>query len=135
MLILAFESSCDETSVAVVRDGQVLASVVSSQIQLHAEYGGVVPELASRDHVRHVLPLIRKLVGDSKVSVEDVMSVELHQCPAEQGLVEYEMSIIRDDGACYHSKFQGSGFDVEHKTVVLYNSRRDGVCEWLHLQM
>ncbi|MGZ8919944.1 MAG: tRNA (adenosine(37)-N6)-threonylcarbamoyltransferase complex transferase subunit TsaD, partial [Limisphaerales bacterium] len=48
MLLAAIESSCDETSVAIVRDGAILASVVSSQIKLHSEYGGVVPELATR---------------------------------------------------------------------------------------
>jgi N6-L-threonylcarbamoyladenine synthase len=57
MLLLALETSCDETSAAVVRDGAVLANVVASQIQLHAEYGGVVPELATREHLRNLLPV------------------------------------------------------------------------------
>ena len=56
MTLLAIETSCDETSVAVVRDGRVLASLVSSQIKLHAEYGGVVPELAAREHLRNLPP-------------------------------------------------------------------------------
>ena len=59
MTILAVETSCDETSVAVVRDGTILANVVSSQIKLHAEYGGVVPELATRAHLRNFLPVAR----------------------------------------------------------------------------
>ena len=59
-MLLALESSCDETSVAVIHDGRVLANVVSSQIKLHAEYGGVVPELATREHLRNLLPLARE---------------------------------------------------------------------------
>lgn len=60
MLILAIETSCDETSVAIVRDGLVLANVVSSQIKLHAEYGGVVPELATREHLKNLMPVARE---------------------------------------------------------------------------
>ena len=57
--ILAIESSCDETAAAVVRDGrEVLSSVISSQIPLHAMYGGVVPEIASRKHVESVDPVV-----------------------------------------------------------------------------
>ncbi|MFA6545727.1 MAG: tRNA (adenosine(37)-N6)-threonylcarbamoyltransferase complex transferase subunit TsaD [Limisphaerales bacterium] len=59
-MLLALESSCDETSVAVVHDGRVLANVVASQIKLHAEYGGVVPELATREHLRNLLPVARE---------------------------------------------------------------------------
>ncbi len=59
MTVLAFETSCDETSVAVVREGRVLSNVVSSQVRLHAEYGGVVPELAAREHLKNLLPVAR----------------------------------------------------------------------------
>jgi tRNA N6-adenosine threonylcarbamoyltransferase len=59
MTVLAVETSCDETSVAIVRKGRVLANSVSSQIRLHAEYGGVVPELAAREHLRNLPPVAR----------------------------------------------------------------------------
>ena len=59
-MLLALETSCDETSVAIICDGCVLANVVTSQIKLHAEYGGVVPELATREHLRNLLPLTRE---------------------------------------------------------------------------
>ena len=68
MNLLAFETSCDETSVAVVRDGRVLSSVVSSQIKLHAKYGGVVPELAAREHLRNLLPLARSALETAGAS-------------------------------------------------------------------
>ena len=60
-IILGIETSCDETGAAVVADGRrVLSSVVSSQVALHSPYGGVVPELASRKHIEHILPVVRQ---------------------------------------------------------------------------
>ena len=59
MKVLAFETSCDETSASVVVDGKVRSNIVSSQTQLHAEYGGVVPELAAREHLKNLLPVAR----------------------------------------------------------------------------
>jgi N6-L-threonylcarbamoyladenine synthase len=64
MLVLGIESSCDETAAAVVRsDGQVVSDVVSSQVALHAPFGGVVPELAARAHIENVVPVIEQAVG------------------------------------------------------------------------
>ena len=64
---MAVETSCDETSVAVLRDGCVLANPVSSQVKLHEEYGGVVPELASREHLRNLMPVARQALGQARV--------------------------------------------------------------------
>jgi N6-L-threonylcarbamoyladenine synthase len=63
MVIAGIETSCDETSVSIVRDGRILSSVVSSQIKLHSEYGGVVPELATREHLRNLLPVAREALA------------------------------------------------------------------------
>jgi len=76
-LILAIESSCDETAVAVVRGlrehpTEVLASVVASQIPLHREYGGVVPELASRNHSLHLRGLVEQALGDAGVGMHEI---------------------------------------------------------------
>lgn len=81
MTLLALETSCDETSAAVVRDGVVLSNVVSSQIKLHAEYGGVVPELAVREHLRNLLPLTRSALSDAGVSIEGLDAVAATQGP------------------------------------------------------
>lgn len=81
MILLAFESSCDETSVAVVRDGVVLATIVSSQIKMHAEYGGVVPELAAREHLRNLLPVARAALAEAGVTVAEVEAVAATQGP------------------------------------------------------
>jgi N6-L-threonylcarbamoyladenine synthase len=67
MPLLAIETSCDETSVAVVGNGRVFSSVVSSQITLHAEYGGVVPELAAREHLRNLLPVAKAALTEAGV--------------------------------------------------------------------
>lgn len=76
MKVLGIETSCDETGVAVFdTDAGLRAHALYSQIALHAEYGGVVPELASRDHVRKLLPLIRQTLSDSGMAVSDLDGV------------------------------------------------------------
>ncbi len=80
MLLLALETSCDETSAAVVRDGRVLSNVVSSQIKLHAEYGGVVPELATREHLKNLQP-----VTEAALRAAGVSAGELNALAATQG--------------------------------------------------
>lgn len=76
MRVLGIETSCDETGVAVYDSEQgLLAHALHSQVALHAEYGGVVPELASRDHVRKVLPLIRQLLGEADIAADSLDGV------------------------------------------------------------
>lgn len=72
MTVLGVETSCDETSVAVVREGRVLANVVSSQVQLHADYGGVVPELAARAHLKNLPPLARLALREAGVRIDEI---------------------------------------------------------------
>jgi N6-L-threonylcarbamoyladenine synthase len=81
MTLLAIETSCDETSAAVVRDGRILSNAVSSQIELHAEYGGVVPELAAREHLKNLLPIAKTALGDAKVSADQLDAVAATQGP------------------------------------------------------
>ena len=81
MTIAAIETSCDETSVAVVRDGAILANVVSSQVKLHSEYGGVVPELATREHLRNFLPVAREALAKANVTPYAIDAVAATQGP------------------------------------------------------
>jgi N6-L-threonylcarbamoyladenine synthase len=82
VLILGLESSCDETAAAVVRDGRfVLSNVIASQHDLHAEYGGVVPEIASRAHVERVLPVVRKAVAEAGLTLKDIEAVAVGHRP------------------------------------------------------
>src|SRR5882762_2206736 len=81
MTLLAIETSCDETSVAVARDGRVLSSLVSSQIELHAEYGGVVPELAAREHLRNLMPVTKTALEAAGVSSGQLDAIAATQGP------------------------------------------------------
>jgi N6-L-threonylcarbamoyladenine synthase len=81
MTVLGLETSCDETSVAVVRDGRILANEVASQIQLHSEYGGVVPELAAREHLKNLIPVARCAMSAAGVNAEKIDVVAATQGP------------------------------------------------------
>ncbi len=81
MTLLAIETSCDETSVAVIRGGRVLASLVASQIALHADYGGVVPELAAREHLRNLMPVARAALAKAKVSIGELEAIAATRGP------------------------------------------------------
>ena len=81
MIVLAIESSCDESSVAVVENGKVLTSLVSSQVALHSEYGGVVPELATRAHLQNLLPLARQALAAAHREPGDIAAVAATQGP------------------------------------------------------
>lgn len=82
MLILGIESSCDETAAAVVRDGrEILSSVISSQIELHRPYGGVVPELASREHLEKIEPIVDQAIRDARITLADIDAVAVTQGP------------------------------------------------------
>jgi len=81
-VILGIETSCDETAAAVVtEDGEIRSSVVASQADLHAQYGGVVPEVASRRHLELVIPVIREALGDAGVTLDDVKKIAVTQGP------------------------------------------------------
>jgi len=85
-LILGIESSCDETAAAVVRaGGEVLSNVVASQIALHTNYGGVVPELASREHLRNIVPVVRAAMASSGVEFGDLDAIAVTEGPGLAG--------------------------------------------------
>src|SRR5258708_33078409 len=84
--ILGIESSCDETAAAVVADGrEILSSVVASQIDVHRKYGGVVPELASREHLRQIVPAVRETMEQGKRRLEDLHAIAVTQRPGLVG--------------------------------------------------
>jgi N6-L-threonylcarbamoyladenine synthase len=81
-LILGIESSCDETAAAVVAGGKrILSSVVASQIDIHRKYGGVVPELASREHLRQIVPVVREAVEQAGVGLANVDAIAVTRGP------------------------------------------------------
>ena len=86
MIILGIESSCDETSAAVVKDGrQLLSNVIATQIDIHKMYGGVVPEIASRKHVEAVIPVIRQALEEAKVTKDDIDAIGVTYGPGLVG--------------------------------------------------
>ncbi len=85
-LILGIESSCDETAAAVVAGGRrVLSSIVSSQIDVHRKFGGVVPELASREHLRKIVPVVREALDQAHITLADLDAVAVTQGPGLTG--------------------------------------------------
>lgn len=88
MNILAVESSCDETAVAIVRDGrEVLADCIASQVALHREYGGVVPEIASRKHIEAIYALADQALAEAKLTREEIDAVAVTYAPGLIGAV------------------------------------------------
>ncbi len=84
--ILGIETSCDETAAGVVADGRTLLSnVISSQVDLHAKYGGVVPELASRQHVRDLIPILERAASDAGLGLEDMDAIAVTYGPGLAG--------------------------------------------------
>ncbi len=84
--ILGIESSCDETAAAIVRSGeQIISNVVASQIATHLPYGGVVPELASREHLRAIVPVVRQALADANQTYESVDAIAVTQGPGLAG--------------------------------------------------
>jgi N6-L-threonylcarbamoyladenine synthase len=95
-LILGIETSCDETAAAVVtQDGQVLSNVVSSQAELHARFGGVVPEVASRRHLELVVPVVREALAEADTKLEDLDAVAVTQGPGLVGALLVGLSAAK----------------------------------------
>ncbi|MFO7764996.1 MAG: tRNA (adenosine(37)-N6)-threonylcarbamoyltransferase complex transferase subunit TsaD [Pelovirga sp.] len=96
MLLLALESSCDETAAAVVRDGrEVLSNIISSQIDLHSIYGGVVPELASRRHLEVINPLVEEALQQAGVGAADLEGVAVTSGPGLTGALLVGVSFAK----------------------------------------
>src|SRR5918911_3001976 len=86
MLVLGIESSCDETAAAIVRDGrEMIASVISSQIEVHKRFGGVVPELASREHLDKIVPVVEEAFARANLKPQDVDGIAVTQGPGLVG--------------------------------------------------
>jgi N6-L-threonylcarbamoyladenine synthase len=86
MKILGIETSCDETAAAVVEDGtKILSNVISSQVEIHSRYGGIVPEVASRQHLLSIMPIVEKALVDAKASHRDLSAIAVTNGPGLAG--------------------------------------------------
>lgn len=96
MLVLGFESSCDDTAAAVVKNGtRVLSSVISSQIKVHSEYGGVVPELASREHIRNIRTVYETAMREAGVTLDDIDRIGVTAGPGLLGALLVGLSFAK----------------------------------------
>ncbi len=96
MLILGIETSCDETAAAVVADGRaVLSSVVATQFELHAQYGGVVPEIAARRHLENILPVIQGALDQAGITLGDLDGLAVTQRPGLIGALIIGMAAAK----------------------------------------
>jgi N6-L-threonylcarbamoyladenine synthase len=120
-LLLAFETSCDETSAAVVEHGRVLSTVVSSQISLHAEYGGVVPELAAREHLRNLMPVASAALRDAGVAADQLEAVAATQGPGLPSALMVGLKAAQAFAFALRRPF----FGINHHEAHLYSA-------WIH---
>src|SRR6185436_2275003 len=116
-MLLAFETSCDETSAAVIHNGKVLSSVVSSQIRLHAEYGGVVPELAAREHLRNLLPIARTALHEAGTMPESLDAIAATRGPGLPSALMAGFKAAQAMAFASHKPFLG----VHHHEAHLYS--------------
>jgi N6-L-threonylcarbamoyladenine synthase len=117
MTVCAIETSCDETSVAVARNGVILANVVSSQVKLHAEYGGVVPELAAREHLRNILPVARTCLAQSRLHPSELDAVAATRGPGLPGALTVGLRV----GQAWAFALQKPFLSVHHHEAHLYS--------------
>ena len=108
MLVLGIESSCDETAAAVVRDGEkMLSNVIASQIDVHREYGGVVPEIASRKHIEAIMPVIMQALSDASVSLDDIEGIAVTRGPGLIGSLLVGLSVAKSIALARNLPFVG----------------------------
>ncbi|MGI8966433.1 MAG: tRNA (adenosine(37)-N6)-threonylcarbamoyltransferase complex transferase subunit TsaD, partial [Limisphaerales bacterium] len=116
-MLLAFETSCDETSAAVVAQGKVLSNVVSSQVKLHAEYGGVVPELATREHLRNLMPIAQNALRAGNISVGQLDAIAATQGPGLPSALMVGLKFAQAVAFVLRKPF----FGIHHHEAHLYS--------------
>ena len=103
MRVLGIETSCDETGVAIFDDQEgLLIDLLFSQIEIHKAYGGVVPELASRDHIRKALPMIKQALEESKTTIHDIDAIAYTAGPGLVGALLVGASIAKSLAYAWH---------------------------------
>jgi N6-L-threonylcarbamoyladenine synthase len=125
--ILGIESSCDETSAAVVRDGEeLLSNVVLSQILTHQAYGGVVPELASREHLRAIVPVVRQAVEQSGIAIENIDALAVTKGPGLAGALLVGLSYAKALAFALEKPLISINHLEGHIHAVLLEARQNG---------
>lgn len=119
MLVLGVETSCDDTAAAVLLDGRtILSNVVSSQDQVHGPYGGVVPELASRQHVKNILPIVDGALEKAKVSLQDLDGLAVTRGPGLVGSLLVGLSLVKGMAFRWGKPFVGVNHLEAHLLAI-----------------
>lgn len=127
-LILGIESSCDETAAAVVQGGaRTLSSVVASQISTHARYGGVVPELASREHLRAIVPVVRAALAQANITLPDLDAIAVTSGPGLAGALLVGITYAKALAFAQNIPLIGVNHLEGHIHAVLLNERESNV--------
>ena len=104
-LILALESSCDETACAIIKDGkEILSNIVSSQINVHTQYGGVVPEVASRIHVENISTVIDEALKKANLTMDDIDAIAYTQGPGLIGSLHVGVQAAKTIAWTFHNR-------------------------------
>jgi N6-L-threonylcarbamoyladenine synthase len=125
--ILALESSCDETAAAVVEDGErVLSSIVASQLDTHGKYGGVVPELASREHLRSIVPVVRRAIGSTGLALSDMDAIAVTEGPGLVGSLLVGITYAKALAFAAQKPLIGVNHIEGHIHAVIMEARQSG---------
>ena len=100
--ILAIESSCDETAVAITEDGKLLTNVISSQVAVHAKYGGVMPEVASRLHTENIAVCLKEALEQAHLNFEDMDAIAVTRGPGLIGCLHVGLQAAKTIAMLYH---------------------------------
>lgn len=100
-IILAIESSCDETAVAILKDEELLANIVSTQIEVHTKYGGVMPEIASRLHAENISIVLKEALDKAQIKLEDISAVAITRGPGLIGALHVGMQAAKTIALLY----------------------------------
>ncbi len=127
MYVLGIETSCDETAAAVVGpDRRLLSNVVASQIDTHLKYGGVVPELASREHLRAIVPVVRQALGDASIEYKDLDALAVTEGPGLVGSLLVGLTFAKGLAASLRIPFLGINHIEGHIHAVILEHRAEG---------
>jgi len=124
MKVLAIETSCDETAAAVVRDGrEVLSSIVSSQVDIHSKYGGVVPEIASRKHVESIVPVILEALDKAHLHLDDMDGIAVTRGPGLIGSLLVGLSVAKSIAFAKKKPLVGINHLEGHVAAIFLSER------------
>ena len=124
MKVLAIETSCDETAAAVVRDGrEVLSSIVSSQVDIHSKYGGVVPEIASRKHVESIVPVILESLDKARLHLVEMDGIAVTRGPGLIGSLLVGLSVAKSIAFAKKKPLVGINHLEGHVAAIFLSER------------